>query len=102
MKNYIDNCQQIAYVQAAESYSILVNDSGKKILKSRPMKHYEASFLMQGWLKVHRSYMVNPEFVKQISENRDFILLINGTKLPISRRKLKYVAKWRMDYFNNL
>jgi two-component system LytT family response regulator len=96
MKNYIENPHTIAYVQAAESYSILVNEHGKQILKSRPMKHYETSFLRQGWLKVHRSYMVNPDYVKQISENRNYILLNNGTKLPIARRKLKYVAEWRM------
>lgn len=100
MKNYLVNPQTYTYMQAAESYSILVNEAGKKIMKSRPMKHYEAIFLTFGWFKVHRSYMVNPEFVNQISENRDYILLKNGTKLPISRRKLKCVSEWRCKCIN--
>lgn len=95
MRNSIENIESIAYMQAAESYSILVNKSGKKILKSKPMKHFESSFLLQGWLRVHRSYLVNPLFVSHISEDRDYILLNNGTKLPIARRKLRMVSRWR-------
>jgi two-component system, LytTR family, response regulator len=96
MKNYIENPNTIAYLQAAESYSIIVNEGGAKTLKTRPMKHFEDSFLNMGWLRIHRSFLVNPLFVNHISENRDFIFLKNGIKLPISRRKLKYVAAWRM------
>lgn len=96
MKNNIENSQTLTYMQACESYSILVNLNGEKLLKSKPMKFFEASFTAKGWFKVHRSFMVNPEFVNNISENRDFIFLKNGIKLPIARRKLKTVAQWRM------
>jgi DNA-binding LytR/AlgR family response regulator len=95
MKNYIDNPQEVAYLKADENYSLLMMANGKTILKSRPIKHYEASFLAHGWFRIHRSYMVNPIFVQQISEDRDHICLTDGTMLPISRRKRSLVSKWR-------
>ncbi len=95
MKNYIENSQNAAYVKAYESYSILFWANGKKLVKARPMKHYEASFEAQGWCRIHRSYMVNPVFITSITPDREHIQLLDGTELPISRRKKKEVLKWR-------
>lgn len=95
MKNYIENPQEVAYLKADENYSLLMFPNGKTILKSRPIKHYEASFLAQGWFRIHRSFMVNPNFIENISTDREHICLQDGTLLPISRRKKKAVLKWR-------
>jgi DNA-binding LytR/AlgR family response regulator len=99
MKNYIENPQEVAYLKAEENYSFLMLANGKKVLKSRPIKFYEASFLAQGWCRIHRSYMVNPIFVSHISADRDFIHLENGKELPIARRKQKQVFQWRKEQF---
>lgn len=97
MKNYIDNPQEVAYLKADENYSLLIMANGKTIMKSRPIKHYEASFLAHGWCRIHRSYMVNPFFVSQISSDREYVCLNNGMELPISRRKKKEVMNWRKN-----
>lgn len=89
------NLDEVAYFQAAESYSIIVWADGKTLVKSRPMKKYEPNLLANGWCRIHRSYMVNPLFVKQISEDRDFIFLESGKILPISRRMKNQVLEWR-------
>jgi two-component system, LytTR family, response regulator len=95
MKNYIENIEMATYFQAAESYSILVWANGKKIMKARPIKYYAASFEAQGWFRIHRSYMVNPHYIQNITENRNRLCLQDGTILPIARRKQKAVLKWR-------
>ena len=91
----ISNLTEAIYIQAAESYCIMVLQNGKTNVKSRPMKHFEQYLVDFGWLRIHRSFIVNPTFVKQISQERDSIFLQNGTELPIARRKRKSVLKWR-------
>ncbi len=100
MKNYIDNPQEVAYLKADENYSLLIFANGNKILKCRPIKHYEASFAAQGWCRIHRSYMVNPTYITSISADREHIRLHDGTTLPISRRKQKAVLKWRKSNYD--
>ncbi len=95
MKRYIENSQQAVYAKAYESYCILYWPNGKKLVKSRPMKHYSASFEAQGWCRIHRSYMVNPMFITSIAPDREHIQLLDGTELPISRRLKKQVLHWR-------
>ena len=87
--------QTALYVQAAESYSIVVQIVGAPIMKSRPLKKYAEYLQNMGWCRIHRSYLVNPAFVKYIEENRTNICLQNGEILPISRRNLKTVLQWR-------
>lgn len=89
------NFQGVLYLQAAESYSIVVQQVGKPLIKSRPLKKYAQFLEENGWCRIHRSYLVNPNFVSSITECRTNICLQNGEILPISRRNLKAVLQWR-------
>lgn len=91
----ITNLNNTMYLQAAESYCIMVMQNGKTNVKSRPMKHFESRLYENGWCRIHRSFIVNPVFIKKISENRDAVFLETGIALPISRRLRKIVLKWR-------
>lgn len=85
----------IAYFQAAQSYCLLVLGNGKVVVKSRPIKFFEQKLEADGWCRIHRSYMVNPEYVLEINNDRNSICLQNGKELPISRRLRKNVLKWK-------
>ncbi|MES2795325.1 MAG: LytTR family DNA-binding domain-containing protein [Bacteroidota bacterium] len=87
--------QKIAYFQAAQSYCLLVLGDGKVVVKARPIKHFSSILESDGWCRIHRSFMVNPDYVQYISEDRSTIYLQNGKQLPISRRLRKNVLKWR-------
>jgi two-component system, LytTR family, response regulator len=87
------NLQEAAYFQAAESYSIAVWANGKTIVKSRPMKKYIPSLEANGWHRIHRSFMVNPVFIKGILPDRCSLAMQNGKILPISRRLQNNVIK---------
>lgn len=91
MKNL--NLTNIAYFRASESYSILVGADGHRSMISWPLKKYAPNLEAQGWCRIHRSYMVNPHYVKGISECEDFIFMLNGAELPIARRKKREVFK---------
>ena len=93
----LTNLQDVAYFQAAQSYSIIVWANGDTLMKTRPMKKYIPKLEAQGWCRIHRSYMVNPIFIGHISEDRNSIYLQNGENLPISRRLQKSVLAWRRN-----
>jgi two-component system, LytTR family, response regulator len=89
------NLNEVAYFQAAESYSIIVWPNGNTLMKSRPMKKFIPNLEAIGWCRIHRSYMVNPIFIGHISDDRNSICLQNGERLPISRRLRKNVLAWK-------
>jgi DNA-binding LytR/AlgR family response regulator len=76
-----------AYLKASDSYCFVVFSTGSTQIRSRPMKHFSKPLLENGWCRIHKSYLVNPEF--------ESIFLQNGTVLPISRRNRTQVIKWR-------
>jgi DNA-binding LytR/AlgR family response regulator len=85
---------QVLYIKAAENYCIQVLENGKKIMESRPIKYFENQLFANGWCRIHRSFIVNPYYINQVSENFETIHLKNGHELPISRRKRKEVIQW--------
>ena len=95
MKTSNSNLDTAAYLKASESYCFAIFPTGTTQMRSRPMKFYANPLIANGWFRIHRSYLVNPEYVKQISEDQDSVFLINGTVLPISRRNRRKVIKWR-------
>jgi two-component system, LytTR family, response regulator len=99
MKNINNQIIEAMYMEADVSYSKLISVNGKSNLYSKPMKYFSEILSENGWFKIHKSYMVNPQFIVQINEDRDSIQLQNGIVLPISRRKRTSVLKWRSNSF---
>lgn len=95
MSHKITNIDQATYLKASESYCLIFLQNGKMNVKTRPMKYFETILTANGWCRIHKSYMVNPAFVRQVSTERDLLLMSNGIELPISRRKRKTVLQWR-------
>jgi two-component system, LytTR family, response regulator len=91
----IINLTTAAYLQASQAYSIVFWSDGETYLQCRPLKKYAPKLLQNGWCRIHRSYLVNPDFIKNISDDRESIYLQNGKALPISRRNLKSVLAWK-------
>jgi two-component system, LytTR family, response regulator len=90
-----ENIPEAVYFQAAQSYCIIFWADGRKLVKPKPIKHFAATLEANGWCRIHRTYMVNPAYVNFITSDRENICLNNGQELPISRRKLRSVLKWR-------
>ena len=53
------------------------------------MKELEENLSTQGFLRIHRGYLVNYRFIKRL-ENRDAVLT-NGERLPMSRQRVQEI-----------
>jgi len=60
----------------------------KTIIISKTLKEYEDLLGEQYFIRPHRSHLVNLKFVKGFNKNDGgYILMLDGTKIPVSRRK---------------
>jgi DNA-binding LytR/AlgR family response regulator len=69
------------------NYTILYLENGNQKVVAHPIKFFEAYLETRGFLRVHRSFMINPDHVKEYNENDEFVMMTNGQKADISRRR---------------
>lgn len=86
----------ILYCQSDLKYTVFVVDNGMIIRKLEKLQDVEDKYLWD-FLRVHQSFLINPQKVKSIDKCTNEIILSNDTRIPFSR---KYSADVR-ELFNN-
>ncbi|MBE2280801.1 MAG: response regulator transcription factor [Ignavibacteriaceae bacterium] len=74
--------------EAEGSYVNVVTLDGRKVIVSKTLKEFEDQLPDSRFFRVHKSHLVNLKFVKEFSHiDGGFIILTNGEKIEVSRRK---------------
>ena len=83
----------ILYLEADINYTIFHLIDGKKIISSFTLKKYEQKQELGAFLRVSKSYLLNPDFIKncQKEDNKTSVELSNGRIVQVSRRKVGLV-----------
>ena len=79
--------EKVKFIEAQDDYVMIHSELGK-FLKKQTMKYYEEHMDEKTFIRIHRSFIVNINKVKQIDllEKESYILLLNeGDKIPVSR-----------------
>jgi two-component system LytT family response regulator len=80
----------IACIRGADDYSEIVLGGGETSLAKRPLKEWEARLPEKRFVRIHRTAIVNLDFVERIERARDeqFLVVLRGVAapLPMSRR----------------
>jgi two-component system LytT family response regulator len=87
----IISVDQIRYVAAEDDYVMIYHSEGKD-LKQQTMKFYEDNLPKADFVRIHRSYIVKVEEIKQIEpygKDNHIAILHSGDKLPVSRAGYK-------------
>lgn len=74
---------EICYLEANGHHIQVHNTKGAPFMVSSTFSREEERFLSHGFIKVHRSYLVNPHHIRRI-EGRD-IIMESGNRIPISK-----------------
>jgi two-component system LytT family response regulator len=86
--------QHIIHCESQNSYTLFYLIKNEKILVSKAIYEYEYLLLPYGFIRCHQSHLVNRKYIKSwIKKDGDFLLLEDGTELPISRQKKMIVKK---------
>ncbi len=84
---------EIFYVEANDNYCT-IHSKVKKFLVSQTLKSVEARLQPYGFLRIHRSYMVNPI---QVTKFTDISVYLDRVELPLSR-KYKMAFKSKLNF----
>ena len=76
------------------NYTTLHLESGRKEILSHTLKFYETFLKTHGFLRVHRGYLINPEYVKEFCYDEYTVTMTNGHQANISRRKVHNLEKF--------
>lgn len=82
--------KEIIYIQSFNAYAYLYAVSGEKIFINKSLKEMESLLNEDAFFRVHKSFIVNLQKIKRYVRNgADHLIMENGEKLPISRKKKK-------------
>lgn len=81
---------EITYLEADINYTIFHLKDGKKMVSSFTLKKYESDSRLAGFLRVHKSFLLNPNAIIEYKQEgkKATVKLSNGKKVQVSRRKI--------------
>lgn len=78
--------EDIVYAQSQNNYSHLFLADGEKLLFSKTLKDVENTLKNYYFIRIHQSYLINPNYMKKYLKNDGgSVLMDNGATLPISQ-----------------
>jgi len=87
--------KDIVRCEASDNYSKIVMNGGKEFIASRTLSVIEEFLVSDGFLRVHRSHLINPNFVTFLEKGKNaLITLANGNQVPWS-------DKYRKNIYSN-
>ncbi len=83
---------KILRIEASRNYSrIFFCDGTFPLLTSKILNWFECGLSDQGFIRTHKSHLINPLFVQVFCNHTSRILLQTGDSIAVSRRRLKAV-----------
>jgi two-component system LytT family response regulator len=96
---HILKVNDIVRCQADDYYTLYYLVNNKVLMISKTLKETEELLKDFDFMRVHKSHLVNKDYIKSyLRESGGTIEMVDGSKLPVSRRKKDVV----MEYIENL
>lgn len=83
---YFYNKSEIIRAEADSNYTELHLVNGKKIVSSKTLKEIEISLVKSSFIRVHKSHLININFIKKYIKGDGGMLILNDdSMIPVSR-----------------
>ena len=76
------------------NYTTFYLQHGEEKVVAHTLKFFESLLEIHGFLRVYRSFMINPNFVKEYNHEQEFLTMSNGQRADISRRRKHTLKKF--------
>lgn len=86
---------KILFISALGKECVIQTTTGEKFVKNSISDLQKQ--VGDNLIAIHRSYLVNPEFIRSI--RRYHITLVNGTELPVPQRKYNELRQKLMELY---
>ena len=81
------------------NYTTIYLQNGKEKVVPHSLKYFEPFLETHGFLRVHRAFMINPNYIKEYNQDEETLTMTNGHEANISRRR-KHTLK-ETNVFSN-
>lgn len=81
---------EIIMIKAESNYSYIILENDEKLFTSRTIKHWTNTFNSASLLRIHKTYLVNVNKIKEINRKANTLLLSDNHKVNYSRGMKKY------------
>ncbi len=79
---------EIIYCEAERSYTIFHLEANKSVIVSKPLLDYENLLGDAGFLRIHKSFLINLRHVKEYQRGEGgMVIMNNNSEIEVSRRK---------------
>lgn len=92
LKTYL--VSEIVMLEASVNYTYIYLNDGTRLVYAKTIKSFELLCFKYGFLRVHRSYIINATYLSSYSKENNYVELGSNLKATISRR-----CKGRLEYF---
>lgn len=87
-KTHVVHMKDVLRCESANNYTVFYLKNGEKLVISKPIKIYDELLSDYNFFRVHKSHLVNMNFVKGVlKRDGGYIELVNTDLVPISSRK---------------
>lgn len=84
----VKNITDVVYCKAEDNFTRFFLTDGTELLICRTLKHYEEALVECGFCRIHRSYLINLEYVTKYNKGKGgFVTMNNGKELEVSATK---------------
>ncbi|MFN4083893.1 MAG: LytR/AlgR family response regulator transcription factor [Bacteroidia bacterium] len=89
----IENLKDIVYIKAEGSYVNIIFSNKTKIMLAKKLMDYEYLEHGFGFLRIHRSFIINIKHVKKILKGDSTVIMSNGDELSITPDKRQHLLE---------
>ena len=87
--------KDIVWLEASDNYTNLFLSGQKKIVASKTLKEFEAILPDSEFFRIHRSALININFVKEYSNHEGGeVILSEGTRVQVSKARIQEFAEF--------
>ena len=90
---YFFMIDDILRLEADRSYTHIHLVNKKPFIASKTLKHFEEMLDEFKFIRTHKSHLVNPKHITRITNDNEYVLLTDGSKVEVSRRKKEEVQQ---------
>ena len=80
-------CNDILYCVSDDNYTTVYSNYDKKIVISKTLKDVEGMLPIENFIRVHRSFLVNRNYISAFNKINNEIILKGGVSIPVSKGK---------------
>jgi len=87
--------KDIVWLEASDNYTNLFLNGQKKIVASKTLKEFEAILPTTDFFRIHRSALINVNYVKEYSNNEGGeVILSDGTHVQVSKARIQEFSEF--------